>query len=175
MKTHFAAGLPLVFYCLLPTSTLALTAQELCERVYQQYGVRAEECDAAEDRSQQLTEGLLDDEIRESAVFFPKGGSQLDDDARLQISVLIQVLETPLMTGACLRLVGHSDTSGSATRNLQISQERAAVVAKALRSGLRDRSRIKEVLAEGETRPLSGFSGASSQNRRVEILARDCP
>lgn len=174
MKAFFVAVLPLVFSVAGPPSTSAMTAQELCGRVFEQYGVRAEECDLAEEPTKQSRPEVIPDDVRESHVFFVRGGAALDDDARLQISVLVRVLESPLMSGACLHLIGHSDTSGSAARNQEISRKRAEVVAAALRDGLSNGRRVAEVSSLGEERPLAGLPGNSAYNRRVEILARDC-
>ena len=166
----------------LPVATSAsMTAQELCQKVYEQYGLRSDGCDdddAAPASAPAPTTGSaasLTDEMQQDHVFFAGGGTRLDDRALARLSALVKVLEMPLMQGACLRLVGHSDSSGPAERNLEISRQRAEVVAGHLRARLADPTRIHEVLAEGERRGLPGFPPQAAENRRVEILARTCP
>ncbi|TCL01141.1 OmpA family protein [Shimia isoporae] len=175
MNALISVGLPAAFGVIASTAALAMSPQELCDRVFEQYGVMSEECEIVDTPQNDTELSGLSDETQESHVFFARGGAQLDDNARLKLTVLVQVLETPLMTRACLHLVGHSDSSGSSTRNLELARERAQIVADALRAGLMDPSRILEVSAEGENRPLQGQQGGSRYNRRVEILARDCP
>lgn len=175
MRTLFVVvSFALIYLVSQASSVSAMTSQELCARVFEQYGVRSETCDldvaaAPTDRQEPLT-----DEIRESHVFFLKGGTTISDDVLLQMAVLVEVLEIPLMQNACLRLIGHSDSSGSAARNYELSLQRAELVAAQLRAGLSDDTRIQQVAAQGETHPLAGFAGDSRYNRRVEIQARSC-
>lgn len=152
----------------------AMSPQELCTRVFEQYGIRSEDCgaEAAPDPAPPRQEPSA--EMRENHVFFAQGGVGLDAQAQAQLAMLIEVLETPLMGNACLRLVGHSDSSGAEDRNHHLALQRASVVAERLRDGLTDGSRVREVDAEGEARPLPGFDGRAAANRRVEILARSC-
>ncbi|WP_270725974.1 OmpA family protein [Shimia sp. Alg240-R146] len=175
MNTYFFAGFPLVLCAFHATGVNAMTPQELCARVYEQYGVRSEECALTDEPPTALQATAISDETRESHVFFTRGGAVLDDDARLQLAALVQVLETSVMSRACLHLIGHSDTTGSSDRNEDLSKKRAEAVASALRAGLSDATRVREVSAHGEGTPLPGMSGRSPFNRRVEILARDCP
>lgn len=175
MKTCFLAGLPLFLGSFTGFASQAMTSQELCARVYEQYGVRTEECDLGPAHSPASAKTDITAEQRESHVFFERGGTTLDDEAKLQLAILVQVLEAPLMQRACLRLIGHSDTSGSAVRNQEIALQRAQVVAEVLRAGLQDDNRIRDISSEGETRPIPGVPGNSGLNRRVEIQAKDCP
>ncbi len=164
----------------------ALTEQEICARALETYGVRPPHCltasvpvDPADTAPPALpaatTQGGLRAEILESHIFFEGGGTELDDDAIVQLAVLIDVLQSPLMRSACLRLIGHSDSTGSATSNRVLAQKRAEVVADAIASGLSDNGRVLEVISEGESRPLSGVPDNSVVNRRVEIQTRTCP
>ena len=85
------------------------------------------------------------------------------------------MLNTQIMGQACIKLVGHSDTSGSAARNFTLAQQRAEIVAQLLREGIERPERIQDVTSAGETRPLPAYHGANPLNRRVEILAKTCP
>jgi outer membrane protein OmpA-like peptidoglycan-associated protein len=91
-----------------------------------------------------------------------------------QISVLADVLQSPLMQGACLRLVGHSDSSGPAAQNREIALERAQAVATELRRRLEAPERVREVATEGEDQPMPGFQPTSRYNRRVALFAKSC-
>lgn len=169
-------------HMLLTSHASAMSSQELCATVLEQYGIRTEGCDLEDDQpttSKQASNsapnpGEVTPEMRENHVFFRGGGAELDDAARAQLAVLIDVLKAPLMKDACLRLIGHSDTSGPESRNMQISIERANAVAFHLQNGLNDGTRVRQVNAEGERQPLAGFDGNSPYNRRVAILAKTC-
>lgn len=153
----------------------AITSQELCDRVFEQYGLRSDECILDdEEKPASTAQAVPDPEMRQNHVFFEAGGSKLDARAMAQLSVLAKVLNTSVMQNACIRLVGHSDSSGSAERNHQIAMERANAVATQLRNGLDDAARVREVRSEGEDRALEGFETTSRYNRRVEIFARTC-
>lgn len=117
---------------------------------------------------------LLTDRQQESHVFFPSGGQQLDSTAEAQIARIAQVLQTPVMQGACLRLVGHSDSVGAAQANQTLSLARAQRVADQLRGLLPDPTRVQEVMGVGEEEPLSDFDPAARENRRVAFWVRSC-
>ncbi|WP_299419022.1 OmpA family protein [uncultured Shimia sp.] len=117
----------------------------------------------------------MSDEIQESHIFFTQGGANLSADAQVQLAVLVSVLDTSVLQRACLRLIGHSDSSGGDAANKALALKRAQAVAAALRDGLKDPSRIRVVESEGESRPLTGLEGTSAHNRRVEIQAKTCP
>jgi outer membrane protein OmpA-like peptidoglycan-associated protein len=152
----------------------AITAQELCDRVFEQYGLRSDECILEDEKPASAGPAAPSQEMLQNHVFFEAGGSALDARAITQLSVLANVLNTSMMQNACLRLVGHSDSSGSAERNQQIALERANAVAAQLRKGLDDANRVREVDSEGESRALEGFDPTSRYNRRVEIFAKTC-
>ena len=103
-----------------PAATQSLTEVD-CLELEEQLGVVPRACQAlGNDLANTMTPSL-----RESLVFFRKGGTQLDSAAREQLSKIAKILETPPMQQACLKLVGHSDSFGSATANLRLSQRRA--------------------------------------------------
>lgn len=110
----------------------------------------------------------------ENNVFFTAGGSQLDGAAISQLQRLANVLNTPELIGACLRLVGHSDTSGSAQLNLEIGYNRAVAVRNMLGPLLSNPARILDVQSEGEANPLYNLPAESQWQRRVAIWARTC-
>lgn len=119
--------------------------------------------------------GPLTDRVRESHIFFSEGGVSLRADAQLQLQKLARVLETRPMADACLKLVGHSDSVGAEAANLVLSQQRAQAVGNYLGAYMQNPARIEQVVGLGEAQPLPGLATTSRENRRVEILARQCP
>ncbi len=164
-------------FCLLAPAVSARSADELCQIVLEKYGVVSAACSLTADVPRELA--ALPVEQRESNVFFLSGGAALDPRSMAQLEVLAAVLQTSVMSGACLRLEGHSDTSGSAAGNLDISRQRAETVAAFLKARLGEKatepgSRIAQVDALGESLPLSNIPGEARANRRVTIYARAC-
>lgn len=146
---------------------------ELCEAAFREYGVRVDACN--EPASKPVQSGSEPSpQQSESHVFFLRGGAALSEEARRQIVLLAAVLETTPMRNTCLRLVGHSDSSGSTDANLRLSESRAQAVAAALRGRMQDAERIEFVEGAGEGSPLVGFPESSKYNRRVSIEARSC-
>lgn len=157
-----------------PSVTLALDDTALCAKAQEVYGVTPERCVIPPAQASKTNNGLSE-EILESHIFFPQGGSDLNDDAQVQVAVLLSVLETTVMQNACFRLIGHSDSSGGDAANKALALKRADTVAQVLRSGLKDPTRLRAVLSEGEAAPLEGIPSTSPLNRRVEIQAKTCP
>lgn len=159
--------------------TVTLTAipaysDELCQLSQQRYGETYFDCaDSAETGT--TRQSAIDQETKESHIFFRNGGADLDRSALAQLTVLVPVLETSVLAQSCLYLVGHSDTSGGASVNHEISLMRAEAVADYLKRTLTNPVRVVGVSAAGETQPLAGIPTTSSDNRRVAIFAQDCP
>ncbi len=70
----------------------------------------------------------LPQSVRESNVFFPNGGADLDKFAQTQLSLLAKELNTPQLQEICLRIEGHADPKGPEDVNMQISWLRAQSV-----------------------------------------------
>ena len=157
-----------------PSAATALNEADLCARAVKQYGVEPARC-GLPSPGPSSAPNALSEEVLESHIFFPQGGASLNDDAQVQLAVLLSVLNTSVMQSACLRLIGHSDSSGGENANKALALKRAETVAAALRDGLKDPSRIRSVGSAGEALPLSGLESASVHNRRVEIQAKTCP
>ncbi|SFR45873.1 Outer membrane protein OmpA [Yoonia tamlensis] len=70
-----------------------------------------------------------------------------------------------------VNVVGHTDNTGDASYNFDLSQRRAQAVASVLRSGGVSSSRIRAIGA-GEDQPIASNLNASGRaaNRRVEII-----
>ncbi len=116
----------------------------------------------------------LSAEAVENNVFFPEGGAALDATAKAQITLLAQVLGTNAMAGTCLRLVGHSDSSGGATANAALSERRAIAVRDLIAQKLGNRAPEIEVSGAGESAPLSELPVTHIGQRRVALWAKRC-
>jgi outer membrane protein OmpA-like peptidoglycan-associated protein len=101
-------------------------------------------------------------------VHFAVGQWQLDNQAR---SALLKALKRLRKDPAvAVKLVGHADSVGSPSQNLELSQRRADEVRRFLVGNGVKRHRI-EVLAMGEARPIASNRSPEGrdQNRRVAI------
>lgn len=112
--------------------------------------------------------------IGESHVFFPRGGTEIDELGELQILLLGELLNGSVLMEACVHLIGHSDSGGEKQVNLNIAQKRAQAVADALSAVVDIQERIQLVTANGENAPLSTLPDRSRWQRRVEIRAARC-
>ncbi|WP_050530850.1 OmpA family protein [Pseudaestuariivita atlantica] len=154
----------------LAQSAAALTAEE-CREVTEKYGVRAIGCDGPSEPVAEATPDLQ--RLMESHIFFATGDTLKPGEAQ-RLALLARVLDTSVLQDACLRLVGHSDSSGPADANLTVSRKRVERVASYLAGTIADRTRIVEVLAMGEQELLVGFAPDATENRRVAIYAKPC-
>jgi outer membrane protein OmpA-like peptidoglycan-associated protein len=102
-------------------------------------------------------------------ILFDVGKKGLKTDAKLAIAKLAGILL--ILQDLNLRIEGHTDSTGSAERNLSLSEARAQSVFDFLvEAGLAE-SRIK-IAGYGEERPIADNATAAGrrQNRRVEII-----
>ncbi len=170
--TYKTLSATLLFLCTFAaTAASAQTDAELCEKIFKKYRVRSELCEVEEKKP---AEQPIPDNVKESSIFF-ESGTRMTPQSKERMELLSAVLETSIFNNACLSLVGHSDTSGSAESNDRIAMKRAEVVAETLKSRLSSPGRIIEIKSEGESNPIKGISGTSKENRRVEIYAKSCP
>lgn len=89
------------------------------------------------------------------------------------LSRLANVLSAPEMKNTCIRVTGHTDTSGSEEYNKKLSQNRAIVVATRLAElGAISPERI-QIAAAGEGKPLPNIDGEDPLNRRVEFSTKE--
>ncbi|MEM1236786.1 MAG: OmpA family protein [Pseudomonadota bacterium] len=116
----------------------------------------------------------LDQAMLENHVFFPRGGAGLDDDATAQIALLARLLDTQAMAGVCLKLVGHSDSSGGTAANAALSERRAEAVRAALESELGTNAPPIVVEAMGEDDLLPDLPTTHVAQRRVTLWAKAC-
>lgn len=97
---------------------------------------------------------------------FVSGSAILTDPAKARLARYAAVLGGPKLAGRRIRIEGHTDASGSAKANLELSRRRAQAVADFLVvSGIE--ARRLEVVGLGSARPLPGIAPQAAENRRV--------
>lgn len=97
---------------------------------------------------------------------FLPNSSSLTDTAKARLAKYAAVLDGPKLDGRRLRIEGHTDASGSAALNRDLSRRRAQAVADFLIGSGVDRRRL-DVVGYGSSRPLPGKAATAPENRRV--------
>jgi outer membrane protein OmpA-like peptidoglycan-associated protein len=97
---------------------------------------------------------------------FASGSATLTEADKARLAKLAQVLGTPSLAARRTRIEGHTDASGSALRNRELSRRRAQSVADYLVSSGIPAGRL-EVVGFGSSQPLPGLPAVSPENRRV--------
>lgn len=102
------------------------------------------------------------------AILFATDSSALNTNLRSDLFVLADSLNK--YPQSIVTVTGHTDNTGSAGYNQDLSERRASSVAAVLRSGGVSSSRLR-VVGAGENRPIATNQTASgrAQNRRVDI------
>ncbi len=177
-KTHIILTALFVSSLACPVMAQGLTAAE-CAQIQVAYGVSPSECQAAPAATEiavqpvvSITEPTQD--MRQNNVFFTKTGASLDAVGLLQLQRLADLLNAPSMQTICLKLVGHSDSSGGGVVNMEMGAKRATVVQNRLSVLLLNPRRVEAVQSMGEEAPLAGLPSTSQWQRRVTIWAREC-
>ena len=124
-----------------------------------------------------LTAASIADSIRskgrvsfgDNDVHFATGNATLASDSQAVLEQTAQALQAN--PDWRMRVVGHTDSAGSASVNQQLAQQRASSVMAYLTAHGVDRSRLS-VDAKGDTEPVSANSSDAgrAQNRRVELI-----
>lgn len=99
---------------------------------------------------------------------FAVGSAVLSPGSRANLATLAKQMSSAQHQGKRVRIVGHTDRSGTQQANLTLSQRRADAVAEFLASQGVDKSRI-ETLGLADTVMIPGVSPFSPRQRRVEI------
>ena len=162
-----------IFILASASMSAALTEQE-CSDMRVLYGTEPSECSTLTDVVEKNVVNEPTVFQRENNVFFPQGGTALDRVAREQVATLARMLNGNILGETCLALVGHSDSSGGAKVNLQVSKSRAVAVQRAFDALLENPEQIEKVVGMGENRALAGLPPESKWQRRVELRARRC-
>jgi outer membrane protein OmpA-like peptidoglycan-associated protein len=106
-------------------------------------------------------------------IHFALNSFDLEPEYKAHIERLSSVLTSDAMLKTCLRVTGHTDTTGDAEYNMQLSQKRAIMVASYLsEAGGIDPERI-QIAALGETEPLPDIAGRDPKNRRVAFSTKE--
>ena len=100
---------------------------------------------------------------------FALESAELTPGARRDLDQVASALLDPRLAGVPLTLEGHTDASGDALYNLNLSERRAAAVLGYLVTRGVDRGRLRAV-GYGEHRPLPGSSPFDGLQRRVELV-----
>ncbi len=103
-----------------------------------------------------------------NAILFATDSASLNPGLRSDLFVLAESLNK--YPQSIVTVTGHTDNTGSAAYNQDLSERRAFSVTSVLRSGGVSSSRIRTVGA-GESRPIASnqTAGGRAQNRRVDI------
>jgi len=106
-------------------------------------------------------------------IHFALNSFELEPEYKTHLERLATVLTSAAMMQSCLLVTGHTDTTGPAEYNQNLSEKRAVMVATYLSDvGNIDPMRI-QISAAGETKNLPDISGRDSRNRRVEFSTKD--
>lgn len=97
---------------------------------------------------------------------FLPNSSSLTDTAKSRLAKYAAVLAGPKLDGRRLRIEGHTDSTGSAALNRDLSRRRAQSVADFLIASGIDRQRLV-VVGYGSSHPLPGKPTTAPENRRV--------
>jgi len=91
------------------------------------------------------------------------------------LDALGETLNSPEFKGRSIVVGGHTDASGNAQYNLNLSKKRADAVKKYLVDKWRIAPHLIEAVGFGKSRPLTAGTTAADQqrNRRVEIRMAD--
>lgn len=114
--------------------------------------------------------GQLDPELQVNLrITFGFDSAALSDDEKPKLQKMCQVLQQSDIN--LVRIVGHTDTSGSADYNERLSTLRAQEVARYMTESCGIASERLETLGMGERFPANKSDSKADENRRVEFQA----
>ncbi|MEM7241152.1 MAG: OmpA family protein [Pseudomonadota bacterium] len=106
-------------------------------------------------------------------IHFAFNSFDLELEFKDHLSRLASVLNGDALATSCLRVIGHTDSSGAIPYNQNLSEKRAVIVATFLSEmGQIDPTRI-QIVGKGETELLPDMQGTDARNRRVEFATKD--
>lgn len=105
-------------------------------------------------------------------VAFALNSAALLPEAQAQLTELAGALKSPRLAGQRFELAGHTDASGRAQRNRELSLARAEAVRDYLAGQGVDAAALG-VEGHGSDRPLPGSDPRHASNRRVEVRTRE--
>ncbi|HEX7390077.1 MAG TPA: OmpA family protein [Acidiphilium sp.] len=103
---------------------------------------------------------------------FALGSAQLTPQAKTELDRLGKALTDPSLATYHFKLVGHTDTTGSATTNLALSDARAKAVSGYLQSkfGIAPARLAASGVGEKDLLVPTGPNVANHENRRVQVI-----
>jgi len=106
------------------------------------------------------------------SINFEFGSDELAAAGILQLNEFGAAMQSPELDNLKLRVAGHTDDLGEAAYNLDLSQRRAAAVARYLKDEFHITSDRLEIMGMGEDAPLVTDTSleARAKNRRVEMV-----
>lgn len=114
--------------------------------------------------------GQLDEEMKvELRITFGFDSAALSDDEKPKLDKMCQVLQQSDIN--LMRIVGHTDTSGSADYNERLSTLRAEEVARHLTESCGIAPERLQTIGMGERFPANATDSRAEENRRVEFQA----
>jgi outer membrane protein OmpA-like peptidoglycan-associated protein len=99
-------------------------------------------------------------------VQFMTGSDQVNPRSQAQISAFAAALKDPRLASRRVRIEGHTDSTGTAAKNQDLSERRAKAIADMLKADGVDITRL-DVQGYGSSKPLPGTSASNGANRRV--------
>ena len=107
----------------------------------------------------------------ELRIEFHRNSARITEQAGAQLRELGVALTSDALRDSGLAVYGHTDTTGPADYNRQLSEHRAQAVAAFLRQHFAiDDARLREVRGYGEERLRANLSPEAAAQRRVEIV-----
>jgi len=108
---------------------------------------------------------------RHFTLYFEQGSTTLTPGSRGEVPVIVETVRE--YASVDTSVVGHSDTSGDARTNMELSLRRALAVGALLTAGGIDPGAL-DITSHGEADPLvpTGDNVAEPKNRRVEVTVR---
>lgn len=112
-------------------------------------------------------ETALSDLLGETQIRFASGSAEIDRASR---TLIASVAESAKTCPGRLRIEGHTDNTGSAETNLELSQQRARAVRRALtRNGVEAERLVARGFGASQPAADNSTEAGRAQNRRIEI------
>ena len=106
------------------------------------------------------------------SVGFEVNSARLDAKGRQALDTLAAALKAPELAEHQFRIEGHTDSSGRAAANQQLSERRALEVVRYLVTHGVERARL-EAVGKGQSEPLIADNPRDPRNRRVRVALKD--
>ena len=103
-------------------------------------------------------------------ITFATNSSELTGESQASLDALARALQSDTLAGFSFRVEGHSDARGDATRNLELSQQRAESVATYLVKAHGILLERLKAIGKGSSEPLNTARIDAPENRRVTIV-----